>query len=206
MSDVRCFWLEPTDEVRIFLRRYYAHEGDQNCDVSGYGYHNASVRIEDRPVIWADSEFAARIRRFIAAQDPPRRDPRWPAACTCGYMFRDADEWQVSQELIYRRADNGEPVSIHDDVPGMMWDAWWMGDHWRGADGVSLVVKLPGNHDWPIDGPSFADGKIKNDRGWSRSGTPPLVTARPSIRVPGRKQGEPDRYHGWLTNGVLAPC
>lgn len=41
-------------------------------------------------------------------------------------------------------------------------------------------------------------------QGWERTGTPPNVTARPSIGMPDAKGGF--RYHAFLTNGVLEEC
>jgi hypothetical protein len=65
-----------------------------------------------------------------------------------------------------------------------------------GADGRTLVVRVPGpqwSHDWIIDGK------------WQRSGTAPHFSATPSLKVYGF-DGQPDRWHGYLTNGVLEPC
>jgi len=28
--------------------------------------------------------------------------PRWPAACACGYVFQDGDEWQDNRSRLYR--------------------------------------------------------------------------------------------------------
>lgn len=74
-----------------------------------------------------------------------------------------------------------------------MWAVWWIpkGDSWTGPDGLCLSVCLPDGTHWMIDGPSSSDGP-----GWERSGTPPLITARPSILT--------RQYHGWLTDGVLS--
>lgn len=208
MTAVRCFFLEPTENVAIWLRRYTQSYMDETLDKcalpENYGTHQNWTRIENRPVIWKFDEVYE--RDYIDSQEHSSDDPRWPVRCACGYTFVEADVRQVFQELIYSRSDNGELLTLRDHVAGMMWDAWWMGKHWRGADGLALTVKLPGNFDWVIDGPSSdGNGQIKNERGWTRSGTPPLVTARPSIRVPG-KDGQPDRYHGWLTDGELTPC
>jgi hypothetical protein len=65
-----------------------------------------------------------------------------------------------------------------------------MGQSWRGPDGRCLVLKTPAG-DWVIDGPASGGGR------WERTGVPPLITARPSILIPGQ-------YHGWLTAGVLS--
>lgn len=204
MSGVRCFWIEPTGQVQIWLRRYVMDTEHNACAASGYGYHNASVRIEDRPAIFRDDPDEPG-HRFLEVQYHMHDDERWPKACACGRVFVDADQWQVNQEHIYRRADTGEVTTLRDAPAGAMWNSWWYGDHYRGADGISLSVMLPGGYDWPVDGPSYSGGKINNARGWTRSGTVPVITARPSILIPG-KPGQPDRYHGFLTDGVLNPC
>jgi hypothetical protein len=73
-----------------------------------------------------------------------------------------------------------------------MWDAWWMPSP-KGPDGRYLVVRLPGNHEWAIDGPS---SQHREPGAWTRTGTPPRITASPSILA-----GD---YHGWLRDGVLS--
>jgi hypothetical protein len=82
-----------------------------------------------------------------------------------------------------------------------MWDAHWMPDVYKGHDGMALCVRLPNLHDWLIDGPSY-DGRDRGP-GWTRTGIPPRVTARPSIFS---NQGAPYPWHGFLTDGVLEEC
>jgi hypothetical protein len=71
-----------------------------------------------------------------------------------------------------------------------MWTADWM--QWSGPDGHSLCVMTPGG-EWLIDGPARDD---ENRRAWTRIGTPPNITVKPSILM--------RTYHGFLTNGVLS--
>lgn len=132
-----------------------------------------------------------------------KEDPRWPWQCRCGYKFTPDDIWQVFTNLIYKRKDTDELMTLQEAPPGAMWDADWMhdlneyyGSDHRGdrlGDGLVLVVKTPGG-EWIIDGPS-SDKPAKR---WSRSGTPPHITVQGSIGI-----GSPQRYHGMLIEGVL---
>lgn len=82
--------------------------------------------------------------------------------------------------------------------PGAMW--------WRNHAGLPasddpdprpmphLAVMTPAGV-WCIDDPSSDDRTY-----WSRTGTPPRVTAAPSVNV---SEGE---WHGWLKRGVLIRC
>jgi hypothetical protein len=54
-----------------------------------------------------------------------------------------------------------------------------------------IIIWLPGNGWWNVDMKSSGGGA-----GWQVTGTPPLLTARPSILT--------EDYHGWLTDGVLS--
>ena len=104
------FWLEPTDQVAIGLRRYTPSrpgaEG-HGCDT---GYHSALIYTGTAPATYRDDEHG----RVLAARPAtPHDDPRWPAACTkCGHEFGGEGEWQDWQELLYRRADTGETVTL----------------------------------------------------------------------------------------------
>lgn len=192
LSAVRCFWLEPTDQAQIWLRRCVI---GALCAVSGHGYHNAQSHIEDRAAKFAEGG-------CLDVIEQPRDDARWPATCACGHVFAPGDIWQCNQELIYRRLDTGEPVTLANAPAGAMWNAWWIAQgheycgpgSWVGPDGMALMVRTPAG-DWCVDQPAG------NGAGWERSGVVPNITARPSIVV-----GSPERYHGWLTNGELVPC
>jgi len=132
-----------------------------------------------------------------------KEDPRWPWHCPCGYKFTPEDEWQVFTNLIYKRKDTGELMTLQESPPGAMWDADWMhdlieyyGSDHRGErldDGMILVVKTPAG-EWLIDGPS----SDKPSKRWTRSGVPPLITVQGSIGI-----GSPQKYHGMLIEGVL---
>src|SRR2546430_16962592 len=131
----------------------------------------------------------------------------------CGYRFTEADRWQVWGESLYRRADTGQLRVLHGTMcppdvptaePGASWDAQWMGNHYRGPDGICLMVRCPApgreasmGNDWLVDGPSSSGGRV------ARTGDPRAcnVTANPSIAI--GFAGQPGFYHGFLTSGVL---
>ena len=66
----------------------------------------------------------------------------------------------------------------------------------RGPDGKCLMCRVTGGHDW------FIDGKSTNGSGWTRTGTVPRISVKPSILIYGR-DGKTPVYHGYLTNGIL---
>lgn len=189
MSRIRCFLLTPTDEAQRSLRRY-SRDG-RRCPLP-LGYHNAyevlpgSVPLPDR----------ASNGHGTPPED--HNDPRWPVKCACGYEFADDDEWQQNVYRLFARSDGGEAVTIRDAPPGAMWWADWLdGRSWtskfhveRGG-GPHLIVQTPGGQ-WDIDSKSL------NGEGWQRTGTPPDITATPSI-VAGK-------YHGRLRDGWLEEC
>lgn len=203
--DTVCFWLESTGRVRRHLRRYVGHQErppeERRCSVAEHGYHQALGRIEDADAIWGDPNESAGGRKSLKVEDAAefKGDTRWPVVCACGYKFRDDDEWQVLTDLIYRRADTGEEMTVHDAPPGAMWDAWWLrgarmgSTEYGGPDGRVITVKTPAGA-WVIDGPSIDQPAQK----WARTGEPPKITVRPSIGI-----SSPIRYHAFLTDGVL---
>lgn len=204
------FWLEPTGADRVALRRYTTTENllDDTCET---GSHEAIVWTGDEVSTILDTDG---VRRSMVTVAPT--DPRWPAACSrCGRVFEDADERQVWLEQLYTRTDTGELRVLHSRLhppdappaePGAMWHAPWMPPRWRGADGISLMVRCPRNDggpgmcpDWPVDMPSTGSGGY-----WVRAGDPRKcnVTASPSISI--GEPGTPGAYHGWLQDGVLS--
>lgn len=186
-SIIECFFLEPTDQAEESLRRYCS-----GSDCPGdWSYHNVDVVI-GRTTLADDTNGSGGDRH-------PHDDPRWPKSCTCGYVFKDEDHWQHNIKRLFRRSDNGGLTTLRGAPVGAMWYADWL--PWKGPDGHCLVVKTPAG-DWPVDGPA---SNSKSKVGWQRSGTPPNVTAHPSI---GMGQDDKGRwtYHGWLRDGKLVEC
>lgn len=93
-----------------------------------------------------------------------------------------------------------------------------MSDVWKGADGRSMVVIIPGNHDWSID--AIAKNCDKRDdrehRCWIRHGEPPNLTVDKLAGTPdasakttcgaGAGSIQTDHWHGYLKGGELVPC
>lgn len=187
-SVIQCFLLEPTVSALESLRRYALREAP--CPLP-HGYHDATVVLGTQP-------FARTDCGGTGADDVDHDDPRWPSHCACGYAFRWDDQWQHNLNLLYSGAPDGELVTLEGAPVGAMWFAPWYEDHHKGPDGRCLMVKTPGG-DWSPDFKASNSGTP-----WERSGTPPNVTATPSIG-----QMNPDgsfRYHGWLRDGQLVPA
>lgn len=95
----------------------------------------------------------------------------------------------------FRMADESEHTAKTLPIGAMFYDPDCRREDCKKPDGQCLVVKIPtknGRGDlFSIDHPSSGDGE-----GWSRSGTPPNVTAHPSIHYVGE-------WHGWLRDGAL---
>lgn len=188
-SKIECFFLSPVDVAQESLRRY-ASKSD--CTGERTSYHNASIIIGIQPYPTKDDD-------GCSGDNFNHLDPRWPTHCVCGYAFVEGDRWQHNLNRMFARSDGGPQTTIMLAPAGAMWHADWMGDRFRGPDGHCLVVRTPAG-DWTVDGTSSGDSK-----GWTRTGAPPKVTAKPSIGVYG-PDGKTFAYHGWLTDGVLIEC
>jgi hypothetical protein len=107
--------------------------------------------------------------------------------------------WKGPDGKIYQLR-NTEKDGVPPAPVGAMWDADWFHGmpEFQGPDGLSLVVRTPGG-DWMIDAPS------ENGNGWDRTGTPPKITANPSIAM-GKTYRGGWRYHGFLRKGFLEEC
>lgn len=202
MSDVECFWVEPTAEGTVHLRRFVwsavQGRGEAEPCPGPMGYHDASVDLgETWSVVRNAKGFIEATPDDAIAHD----DPRWPTTCAaCGFVFRDSDPWQVNVQEGWRRPDTGEVIhhGLMGIPAGAMWDAQWMPEKWRGPDGLSLTVQLPDGGAWCVDGPA-SNAPAGTFQTWARTGdpraVPPTVSATPSILTPG--------YHGFLTAGKL---
>jgi hypothetical protein len=196
-SRIECFWLEPTTNAEVSLRRYIdsptskcptVRQSYPGGDSSVWGYHDAQVKTEVRVRGVHDSGHYPTEEEL--------KDPRWPMTCACGYVFSKNDNWQVNIHTLYMRCDNHDLHTLFNAPVGAMWDApWFKGHDGKHAkpDGLYLVVRTPAG-DWLVDGPS-SNG---NSAGWQRTGKPPYISVTPSIGF-----GAPMRMHGWLRNGVL---
>jgi hypothetical protein len=214
------YWLDPTGDVAVGLRRYSrAEHGGFTCED---GWHEALVFTGVEPALWQDTDHG---RVLALRAEVVHDDPRWPTECVrgCGYRFTPDDRWQVWQEQLYQRADTGEVVttrgrSVEDPPdaprpapPGAMWDAWWLPDTpaWRGPDGMSLMVRLPDGHDWLVDGEA-SNCTRKGDHShkcWVRHGDPRrgevTVGKDGETCAAGAGSIQSRGYHGFLQAGVL---
>jgi hypothetical protein len=237
--ETRTFWLEPTDTVAVGLRRFtYGGKDSAGRFTCESGSHSMLVYIGNAPAIYRDTDHG----RVLDTQPPtPRHDERWPIACACGYVFSVADgaadqnaigdEWQDWQELLYRRADTGELVTLRDHdpdktapagrllgavappptaPPGASWDAWWMPASWRGPDGIALMVRCPNGHDWHVDGEA-SNCTRKGDRAhkcWVRHGDARqcavTVDKNGETCAAGGGSIQAGDYHGFMVAGVLS--
>lgn len=192
-SKIKCFWLDPTEYAQISLRRYKGYGEEGPCPTSGVKYHNVATVV----VPLVEHPLEDRYDRGDSEdEDYPHTDPRWPKVCPCGFKFQEKDPWQINTRRLYSNPEMNGLITIDDAPVGAMWDAWWY--ETKGADGRCIVVRTPGG-DWIVDYP--CDG----GKGWSRTGEPPNITARPSIGI-GREPGKGWTYHGFLTDGYLVEC
>lgn len=177
----KCFVIEPSELVQRSLRRYAS---PSTCEAGGNSYHDVEVVIDPELPAAANAEGG-----FL--KDDYEGDPRWPAKCACGYAFKDEDHWQVNVTRLYKGAPAG--LCILREAPiGAMWDAHWLDhDKWKGPDGKSWCVMMPGGIEWIVYGPS------SNGSPWDVQGTPPAITVSPSIGIGGR-------YHGFIKGGVIS--
>lgn len=191
MQSVTCFLLQPTGVQAEYLRRYC--DGENEKCPGRYGYHNGMFHIGNNP-------------ESVRTDQPDHSHANWPKKCDhCNYQFKESDHWQVFRENLFKRSDTGEVLTLGNAPAGAMWLASWMPEGFGSVHFKALpeetrrkghvILKCPGGHDWDIDSNST------NGDGWSRSGEPPNITARPSILFP-----VPNGYHGFLTGGVLTPC
>ncbi len=198
--------IQPTEFMRVSLRRY---SGERKCEKSGFGYCNEDVVIE--PILPSDLEPDI-YGSGIDNGKYKRSDPCWPVLCKCGYRFTPDDNWQASRDLLFKGIPS-DPVKLftHRDAPaGAMWDGtWWPG---KGPDGIALFVRLPGGHDWFIDGKASNCDLKEPHYCWCRAGTPPNITVTKGP-YPGQKtcsQGAGSilvtGFHAMLQNGELREC
>lgn len=181
MSVIPCFFLKPSDQVEVILRRH--------CRGSESHYHDREVVIGKEP------KTVDQVSYELETLD--HSDPRWPATCNCGHSFQDEDNWETLAVALFQRSDTGELVTTQEAPPGAMWYAPWYGKY-MGPDGQTLIVKTPAGN-WLVDYPSSSGGH------WTRTGTPPNITANPSIGFH-RLNGKGFEYHGWLKEGQLIEC
>lgn len=202
------FWLDPTDQMQVGLRRYTRDSTEFTC---AGGYHSAMGALRTEPGTYEERD----DRRYLVTTEvpPPADDPSWPANCdSCGYAFTEDDAHQLWQVQLYRRTDTGELVTLRDAPAGACWDAWWLPDDYRGPDGIALAIQCHGQHTWHVDARASNCGRPDDHvhHCWVRHGDPrecrltvdkdgdTCSAGAGSIVVPG--------WHGFLRDGRLVEC
>lgn len=172
---------EPTIFARRSLRRYAGIE----CPATRMKIHDEEVVVDDQ-LVTTDEELVSIL------DDDHGGDPRWPAACVCGYKFHPEDHRQVNVNRLYSGAADGRLYILRELPPGGCWDAHWM-EHarYKGPDGKSWACMMPCMVEWMVYGPS------SDDTLWTVTGTIPNITVHPSIAVGGL-------YHGYIKGGEIS--
>lgn len=160
------------------------------CITDAHGHqhgHDASTDLGDV----TDIE-----RELVHGDNWPHDDENWPKTCTaCGYEFAVGDQWQRNDNAVYRLPDGTEFVfrgSFGKAAPaGAMIRAAWY-DEFAQRPGESWLVALPDGGEW-ITTQQAAGGGY-----WTVTGTPPRITASPSIF-----HNAPTGWHGWIRDGEL---
>lgn len=182
----RCFMIEPSPYARRSLRRF-TYQDAGKCSAN-WGGHDETFVVE-AIVSEPASEFLGRT-----LGDEYAGDPRWPRSCPCGYAFKPDDPRQALAERLFHGFPDGRLYALRDKdlPPGAMYEAPWFAETGDvGDDGKSYVVQLPSGYEFAIDGPAS-----NSKDGWTRTGTPPFITVRPSIHQTGH-------YHGYITAGLI---
>jgi hypothetical protein len=154
-------------------------------------YHNGEVFLGDYDKELLPPDWEANATRL------------YPTQCDeCPYIFEAGAHRSADLTPLWQREDTGELILLNEAPVGAMWLATWFPPSFGSPVHQSerpgqphLIVKTPGG-DWDVD------AKSANGSGWSWSGTPPNVTASPSILI----QSSLPEYHGWLRNGELVPA
>lgn len=211
------YWLEPTGQVDHSLRRFRYSSAEEPCTAGAYC--DASTPIGLEPARYSERHGG---RYLDMLPETSHDDPRWPTRCdACGRPFTDDDEWQDFQRAVYTTTDG--TLYIPDDrqitgtvptaPPGAMWDAWWMGEHSRGPDGIALSVLLPNRRTWLVDSRA-SNCTLPDDnvhKCWIRHGDPRTEAHLLTIDkngvtcAAGAGSIQADDYHGFLQNGKLTP-
>jgi hypothetical protein len=197
--------LEPTGRVSVKLRRYRAFKAPNDCPGGNGYYHNASEPIFEELEECSEEGYLTNGTKPM----PPRDDPRWPTQCQCGYAFQQGDEWQRDTDMIYRRTDTGQEMSISDAPAGAMWYSPWTDRFHVPQSEHNLVVKTPGG-EWQIDSQASnclmkEDHKQEKHHCWIRHGEAPNITVDQQGVTCGAGAGsiQCGNYHGFLRNGYL---
>lgn len=180
-----------TGQYERMLRRFVWRLEPTTC-TSPEGYHQASTIL---------GRVGEAEKQMVHGDTWPHDDARWPAQCSCGYAFTEGDQWQLNDNRIFRLPNGTEFVSWgsfgHCAPPGTMIRAHWYDEFVRkqfalGELTESWVIALPDGGEW------LTTQRASGGEYWTVTGTPPNITAHPSIW-----HNSPHGWHGWVKNGAL---
>lgn len=175
-----------TGQYERMLRRFTFGSGGGTCESGSHGAHVIIGRVGE------DERAEAHGDRW------PHDDVRWPKACAgCGREFEDGDQWQLNDNRVCRLPDGTEFVFWgsfgRSAPPGTMLRAEWYDEFSDHPDGIeSWIISLPDGGEWITSQRASGGGY------WTVTGTPPLITASPSVW-----HNSPKGWHGWVRNGEL---
>ncbi len=203
---IKCFWLEPSGKIRRYLRRFTWSEN--NPCPGPFRSHNAETFLDEIEDLTPYETISCDID-----VEPYKGDERWPTHCECGYEFKPTDQFQIDVDRLYKRTDTGEEMTFQTAPAGAMWNAWWYPDDWKGADGIYLVVKMPGGGEWCVDSRA-SNCTLPNDnqhKCWVRKGDPrrpeTLTVGKDGLTCSaGAGSIVMTNWHGFLRAGYLEEC
>lgn len=217
MSDrVKVFWSEPSEHVRVSLRRfYYSPRADgteivagrhRRCAATPNGCDASVGIIPSAPRedwIRIDEQGDAETVRGVS-----KEHTGWPLKCeACGEPMGEGGEWQVNADRLY--AGGGQLFTLRDPPVGAMYDASWYTDFAVGFDGLHLVVICPDGHPWLVDAEA-SNCTMKGDRShrcWVRHGDPRTgevhVDKDGATCSAGGGSIQTAKWHGYLHHGYL---
>lgn len=207
---IKCFFLEPIDKERIYLRRY-SHTNSINNH-----YHNASVPWQDIDLVGkglSSCEIWGLDKNDVYYPD---LSLPWPTQCeSCDYIFQESDVRQRFVSCLYKRQDTGEIMTLRDAPVGAMYYAAWLDEcdsYPKGPDGRVLEVIVPNGisdkgRAWSPD-ERASNCTMKEDkihRCWIRHGVPPEITVDKQGHTCKAGAGSimVGKWHGFLKNGYL---
>ncbi len=187
--DIPLFIVEPTRTCMLQIRRF-----QYGTDTNGHR-HDTTVTIDyNTPVLLRKPDDT----RFVQDSDDrvPRDDPRWPAACACGYLWQDTDRWQVNEVEWYEGGGQRFAWGIGnwDGPPGAMIRSIWRDQPDRPP---AYLVFLPNGRPWNTNDRAYREGDALGPY-WTVAGEAPMITVTPSIDD---RSSRP--WHGWVRNGML---
>lgn len=210
---IKCFFLTPSVKVKRFLRRYSSSEINP-CVGGKFSFHNSKVLLDevDIPVPGEGVyESDDRMNPTVEESQKPLFRPKCEA---CGYRFTDEDPYQIFTERLYYSDERDEYFTLRELPAGAMYYADWYlienSNHFRGPDGHCLIVIVPGNHPWMVDGRA-SNCTLPDDnvhKCWVRHGEAPNITVDKSGVTCKAGAGSilAGSYHGFLRNGFLEQC